>query len=341
MSVEEKCTVRQVWVAVFVALLAPASALPGVLAQGGALGWLVGPVLTFPVALFVVWRIKRLGDNGLAAVCKGWTGRVVLTLYYIWALGLSALTAGSCVDRLGRTDYLEAPRWLLALMLAAVAAYLVYKGRGAFFRSAEIFYLALLVVLALFFVLGAADLRVENLTPGGWGEWKGAAAGTVSVSGSLAVGVLAAFFPREKPERGTSPGWRWLAGWCAVAAGLSLLVIGALGAKLAARAPLPFFLTLQGLGFSGGFQRLEALGTAAWVLSDLALLGLAALAGQEMAGGRRWGAALPLVCAFGGGCVLSNDMVRGAQAVLLGANLALGGALPVLLSLGASGREKR
>lgn len=333
---EEKCTTRQVWVAVFVALLAPASALPGVLAQGGALGWLVGPALTFPLALFVVWRLKRLGPGGLVAAWRRtpkWLGRAALTLYYIWAMALSALTAGSCIDRLGRTDYLGAPGWLLALAVTAVAAYLIYKGRGAFFRAAEIFYLALLVVLALFFILGAADLKGENLTPRGWSELKGAAAGTLSVSGSLSVGVLAACFPREKPKQGASPGWRWLAGWCATVAGLALLVIGMLGPKLAAQAPLPFFLTLQGLGFSGGFQRLEALGTAAWVLSDLALLGLAALAGQEMAGGRRWGAIPPLVCALIGGCFLSNDMVRGAQTVLLGVNLALGGALPVLLSL--------
>lgn len=336
MSVEEKCTARQVWVAVFVGLLAPASALPGTLTQGGALGWLVGPMLTFPLALFVAWRLKRLGPNGLIAAWKRtpkWLGRAALTLYYIWAMALSALTAGSCVDRLGRTDYLGAPGWLLALALTAVAAYLIYNGRGAFFRAAEIFYLALLVVLALFFILGAADLKIENLTPQSWSEVKGAAMGTLSVSGSLAVGALAACFPREEPKPGSSPGWKWLAGWCVTVAGLALLVIGMLGPRLAAQAPLPFFLTLQGLGFSGGFQRLEALGTAAWVLSDLVLLGLAALAGREMAGGRRWGAIPPLLCAFVGGCLLSNQRVQGAAAILLAVNLALGGLLPVLLSL--------
>lgn len=333
---EERCAPRQLWVTVFVALLAPASALPSVLAQGGALGWLVGPALTFPVALFVLWRLKRLGPNGLPQAWRertGWLAGGVLTLYYIWLLALSALTAGGCVDRLQRTDYTWSPRWLLALALAGMTAYLIHRGRGAFVRAVEIFYLALLVVLALFFILGVADLKGENLRPQGWSEVKEAAAGALGVSGALSVGVLAAFFPRREPGPKESRGWRWLLGWCVVAAGLSALVIGTLGPQLTARAPLPFFLALQGLGFPGGFQRLEALGTAAWALSDLALLGLSALAGREIAGGSRWGTVAPLLCAFLGGCLLPNRVVEGAMSVLLGVNLALGAVLPVLLSL--------
>lgn len=331
---EERCTTRQLGVAVFTALLAPASALPPVLARGGALGWLALGVV-FPLALLVAWRLDKLGHDGLAArLKKGPLGKLILTLYYLWAVALCALTAGSCVDRLGRTDYGGAPGWAMALALGAVSAYLIYKGRGAFLRAAEIFYLALVVVLALFFVLGAMDLKGENLRPAaGWGEWKGFAQGVMGAGAALSVGTLAAFFPRSPRRAGESPLWRWLAGWCAVAAGLCVLVIGALGARLTTQAPLPFFLTLQGIGFPGGFQRLEALGTAAWVLSDLTLLGLAALAARRMAGDRAWAAAPPLVAAVAGGCLLSNAAVEGVAAVLYGVNLALGAALPVVLSL--------
>lgn len=332
---EEKCTSRQLGVAVFAALLAPASALPGVVDRGGSLGWL-GPVLGFPLTLLVLWRLDRLGRDGLGAALrqrlKGLSG-LALTLYYIWAVGLSALTAGSCVDRLSRTDYQEVPAWLLAVALAGVCAYLIYKGRGAFFRSAEIFYLILLVVLAVFLLLGAFHLRVENLVPRSGEEWLGPVRGVLPAVSALSVGTLAAFFPRRAREPGESPLWRWLGGWCLAAAGLGLLVTGALGAPLAQKAPLPFFLALQGLGFPGGFQRLEALATAAWVLSDLTLLGMAALAGREMAGGAKWGALAPLAGAVLGGCLLPNAVVRAAAPALMGINLALGAALPLAASL--------
>ncbi len=334
----ERHSGRQLWVSVFVGLLAPAAALPAVLARGGSLGWLV-PVAVFPLGLLVLWRVRRLGEEGLA---QAWRGKgVVLTLYYLWAVAVAALTAGSCVDRLGRTDYVSAPGWLLSLAILGVTAYLVRKGPAAFFRAVQIFFLALVVVLALFFALGLTNLNGDNLAPGDWGEAGGLWQGVGGAGATLAVGVLAAFFPRKK-EPGSSPGWRWLGGWCLTAAGLCLLVLGALGPKLAARAPLPFFLALQGLGFPGGFQRLEALGTAAWALSDLALLGLAALAGREMAGRRDWAVWPVLLGGFLGGCFLPNGAVTKAQPWLLGANLLLGGLLPVLLSLGAGkGRRER
>lgn len=332
---EERCTPRQVGVAVFAGLLAPASALPGVLDRGGSLGWL-GPLAVFPLALLVLWRLKGLGQEGLVAALRqrlGAVGGAVLTLYYIWAVALSALTAGGCVDRLSRTDYREVPPWLLAAALTAVSAYLARKGRGAFFRAAEIFYLALVLVLALFFILGAAHLRPENLTPRGAEDAVGALRGALPAGAALSTGTLAALFPRQSCPPGESPVWRWLGGWCLAAAGLGLLVTGALGAPLAQKAPLPFFLALQGLGFPGGFQRLEALATAAWVLSDLTLLALATLAARELTKGRGWGAAAPLAGAFLGGCFLPNAAVEGVMPLLLGVNLALGAAVPVALSL--------
>ena len=326
----ERASARQLLVTLFVALLAPAAALPAALAQSGSLGWL-GPALAFPVGLLVLWRVRVLGGDGLARVWgrKPW----LLTIYYLWTLVLAALTMGGCVDRLARTDYGAVPPWLLSLALAGVVAYLVRKGPPAFFRAAQIFFLALLVILALFFALGISNLRGDNLAVKDWSEVGSLWQSGVSATAALAVGVLGGFFPRKKEsERGLA--WHWLAGWCAVAAGLCLLVFGALGPALAAQAPLPFFLALQGIGFPGGFQRLEALGTAAWVLSDLTLLGLAALAGREMAGERDWSVWPILAAGFLGGCFLPNAVVELAQPWIFGANLLLGVLLPALLSLG-------
>ncbi len=326
------CSVRQLWTALFVALLAPASALPAALtgSGAGAVAWLA-PVLVFPLALIVLWAVRRLGSEGLA---WRWRGKwPLLTLYYLWAMALSALTAGGCVDRLQRTDYADAPGWLISLALTLAALWLARKGPAAFFRCVQLFFLALVVVTALFFALGLADLRLENLALSGPGEAVDAFRGLPAAAGALSVGTLCAFFPRQS-EPGQSAGWRWLALWCAVAAGLCLLVLGTLGPELTARAPLPFFLALQGLGFPGGFQRLEALGTAAWALSDVTLLALAALAGREMAGERNWALGPILLSALAGGFLLPNSVVAAFGPWLWGANLILGAGLPLLLALG-------
>lgn len=338
---EEKCSARQLRVAVFVALLAPASTLPGLLARGGALGWL-GPILALPLILLALWRLGKLGDDGLAAQLGrrwGWLGKATLTLYYLWVLLLAALTAGNCVDRLSRTDYQETPNWILALALTAVTAYLIYKGSGAFLRATEIFFLALVVVVLLFSLLGAAELRWENVAPAGASALAEAAGGILPTTATAAAGALVFFLPHDTGGRGEGRGWHWAVAWCVVAALLCLLVLGALGAPLAAKAPLPFFLFLQGLGFPGGFRRLEALGTAAWVLSDLTLMGLAALAARIIGGNRPWLAAPALAAAFLGGCFLSNAQVAGLTTWLFWINLALGIGIPVLLSLTQKGEK--
>lgn len=316
------------------AALAPAASLPTMAARYGAWGWL-GAILAVPVVLVVLRLAKGLGEDGLAADLRerwGWFGRGMRVVYYLWAMALAALTAGSCVDRLGRTDYGEMPSWLAAALLAGVAAYLIYRGWEPFLRTAQIFFLALVVVLGLFFVLGAANLNAENLRPDGWGEAARGTGGLWPVLATLSVGALGMFIPRAPRREGESPPRRWAVGWCLTAAGLCALVIGTLGPELTAKAPLPFFLALQGLGFSGGFQRLEAMGTAAWVLSDLILIGMAALAAAQTAGKRRWAWPVLAAAAVGGVC-LPNRVTAGAQEILLAVNVALGLVIPVLAAL--------
>lgn len=337
---EGKVSYRQVWVGVFLAALAPAATLPSVAARFGPWGWL-GVAAVIPLGLVWLWAVRGLGGAGLATVFKrqwGVLGSCVSAAYYLWAMGLAALTAGSCVDRLGRTDYGEIPGWLAAVLLGLVAAYLIYKGNGGFLRAVQVFFLALAAALALFFLLGAANLDAANLYPAG-GEEAARGLGAVwPAAATLSVGALGMFLPHAPRKAGERPGWRWLTLWGLAAAGICALVIGTLGAELTAKAPLPFFLALQGIGFPGAFQRLEAAGTAAWVLSDLALVGLAALAAVEITG-KRGGAWPVLLAAVAGGVWLPNAVVAEAQDWLFAVNILLGGGLPILAAATRRVRE--
>lgn len=332
---------RQVWVGVFVAALAPAATLPSVVARFGPVGWL-GVALIAVLAPVYLYLLKGLGTDGLGVALKtrwGFFGRCVLVVYYLWAAALAALTAGRCVDRLARTDYGELPPWLVAVVLSGVAAYLIYKGKGGFLRAVQVFFLALVVMLGLFLLLGVMNLDGNNLRPQGWDDVVRGLGGVWPALAVVAVGALGAFLPHEGRKEGESAGWKWLALWALAGAGICLIVMGALGAELTVRAPLPFFLALQGLGFPGGFQRLEALGTAAWALSDIALIGLAGLAGVEMTGGKKGWAWPILAGAVLGGWFLPNAAVTGAQGVFFGVNMALGLAVPLLVAV--TGRKGR
>lgn len=329
-----EASARQVRVLAFVAALAPIVTLPGLVArEGGALGWLA-PVLAIPVVTLGFFLFRGLGPQGLGqALTERWgrLGRLCALFYYLWMMALAALTAGQCVDRLGRTDYAQVSPWLMSLALGVAAWYLTAHGRGAFLRAVEIFYLILLAALGLFFVLGIWGMEPENLRPQDWGEVSGVFSGLLPTLGTLAVGSLAAFFPRERRSE-KKKGWAavW---WCLAAAGVCLLVTGALGGTLAGRMPLAFFLSLQGIGIPGGFQRLEGLGTAVWVLSDLTLLGGAVLAGRLLAGDRGWAAWPVLLAGVLGGGLLTGENTGPFMNAVLWVELAFGGGIPLLLWL--------
>ena len=325
---------RQIRVLAFVAMLAPMGALPGLVAQaGGGLGWLA-PIAAIPLVAAGFFLFRSFGPEGLGETLRarwGRLGRLAAIPYYIWMVALAALAAGQCVDRLGRTDYADLSPWLLSLALAVVAGYLTAGGRGTFLRAAEIFYLILLAALILFGVLGLWGIEPENLAPRSGEEGMGVWKGVIPVLGTMAAGIPAAFFPRAEvsaPRKGWTAVW-----WCVAAAGICLLVIGTLGGALAAEMPLGFYLALQGVGLPGGFQRMEGLGTAVWVLSDLALIAGAVLAGKAIAGERRWaGWPILLAAAIGGGCLTAEHTATMGSGILW-AELALGGGIPLLLAV--------
>lgn len=327
---EDKASGRQLRVLVFTALLAPIAGLPAI-AGRGPLSWLA-PILAMPLVVLGVALLRRLGPAGLGTALRerwGWFGSATALVYYLWAGALAALTVGSCVDRLGRTDYAQLDPWLLSLALGVVTWYLVARGRGAFLRAVELFYLVLLATAVLVGALGAWGMDWASLVPREIGDVAGAFEGILPTLGVFSVGALACAFPREDVEGKAAlraPVW-----WCLAAALLCLLVTGTLGPDLTRELPLPFFLTLQGVGVPGGFQRLEALGTAVWVLSDLALYGMAALAGKALLGDRRWGAWPILAAGALGGGLFARETVAAGASWLFWIGLALGAGVPALL----------
>lgn len=305
------------WFLLF-ALAAPLAALPGQAARWGEWSW-VGLCLGGAVLAGVSVCWERNGDY--AEALEEATGKVGGILYYIWCVLLAALTAGTAVDALSRTDEAMLNKWGMALALAAVAAYVLGKGTGGVLRWGKVMGAGCIFIIVGFLILG--------LWPGRWefgemdgAEWRGlGSAGDLLAAGSL--GALGGFLPQKK-DRGV---WRWRVGWWALAVGVCAVTFGALGTRVAAKAELPFFLALQGLGKFGAFQRLEAVGTAVWSLGYLALMLLCGVSMERLRPGR-WNRWVLAGAAALGGVALSNEAVREFGAVLYGMNLLFGAVGP-------------
>jgi hypothetical protein len=176
----------------------------------------------------------------------------------------------------------ESWRLWCILLLGAFLLWMALGKAGAFFRAAEILYLAsaavggALLLWGLFRVnwnyvlLPAADL---------WGGFWAA----IETGGTFLF-VLPYMYRTENGLGDRRRGMGWLLALLAASVVMSLVSVGVLSPALADGEDA-FFLMTAALG---GAVRVEGLASALWLLPELIYLGLLARGGQELAGGRRW-----------------------------------------------------
>ena len=131
------------------------------------------------------------------------------------------------------------------------------------------------IVLALIFSLGSVDVR--NLLP-----IKTQSAGKVFISGLAVVEIYgavlycAAFLEDQSPLQGRrfASYAGWLALICLLLCAFCAVIIGCYGAHLTSRMLHPFFSMIRDVTLTKTVERIEALVTTLWVLSDFVIFTL-------------------------------------------------------------------
>lgn len=270
------------WMTVLFLTLFPlgTEGLPDRLWEVGAAAW-VCPLLAGAVAVgaaAILTRRPVLGQGDLAGgILRRWGGKVgrsLTALFFLWGLVLTTAHAARIGGRL--SDSLRASPVLITAVVLLLAGWLAAGGVPAFARTCEIFALAVGFGFLLIFLFGVFRLDWENVLLWNWGELARVPQGTLSAGGVLAVGAYALFLLGDVRAETASRRWALtrLSSIFLLLAAAMVLVLGRLGAALAAQIDRPFFQMVSGLGFEGAFQRLEELVSALWVLGDLALLGV-------------------------------------------------------------------
>lgn len=283
---KDRISMRQLMVLLFLGQLSPGIHLiSGRLARrAGAAGWLA-PLGALLLLLVLGWLAARLtGDlpegqglaDGLRAAFGTWGGRLAATLYIMWGFLLLTVELRLYGERMTTVSPGGTGRWFFLLALAAVLAWMVSGKLSAFARAGEIFYLAMLLLLAV--VAGAGLLQVDglNLLPVSSRELTGVPAAALEAAALLSQGVYAGFLLPHMLRRSEDGKTlrRWTAALCLTLALLQLVVLGGLGAALTVRSEVPLFVLTRDMSIGGAVQRLEGLTLSLWVLSDLVLLGV-------------------------------------------------------------------
>ena len=277
---EDKLSSRQLSVAVTVGGLSTAAAAAG----GMDWRWMLAAIL--PAAGIGWLLLRRVGSDPLHPAVRG--------VYCAWSVVLMAdvlrRTAGRVLAASGGNGNIG---WLLVL-LALPRLWMSWGKGGAFFRAAEILWLAVLALTAVILLLALPrlDWRYALEPAGGWKD------SLLSAAGVLSAGLFALpHLYNVKPAGGdVGRGLGWLAVLGVLSAALALVTAGLLSPRTAAELEGPFFVAA---GLLGDSARLEGLVSALWLLPDLTLAGLLARTWGE----RQWpmlGAALGLGLALTG-----------------------------------------
>lgn len=272
-NTREDLSLRQVLAAVALSGLSLAAA------QAGQMDWkwgLVGVAVSVPLMTWVILRLRA------RSIYRGLWGVVLTAVYTSWSVLALGHVLGQAANRLEVTGGSQGVQGWLILLLALPVAWMSWGKPAAFFRGGEIYWMALVAVLAVVGLLTIPQVNVSYLWPQKPGGWTSAltAGGAVAMA-AWTLPYLYKVSPRQG-ERWAVGRWLLLVGVLAV--GLAALTRGILG-QAAARLTQPFFVTT---GVMGESARTEGLLSALWLICDLVWAGLLA---------RVWGGGKgPVVC---------------------------------------------
>lgn len=279
-------TRRQITAMCFLILLSPATRLiPGAAARAaGHAGWLC-PIAAAPlcalVAVFIsrVMKNKGCGEGLGEVILRAFPrfGRCVLLIYGLWLALYAGFALRSGAARFIYTIYTGSSPWpFVAVGLAAgLVAALGSVKRLA--RSAELFRALLLLAIVPIIGFGLAQLDWDELLPISYLDAPGVSLGALEVLGTVSfvlvnVPFLETGSPIEKRSRSMSA---WSVRICLFLAAIVAAVLGRFGPELSEALTYPFFALVRNTGLFGVAERIEALVTGLWVLSDFVLCAFA------------------------------------------------------------------
>ena len=354
---QDKISRTQLMALLWAGVLAPAAEqLPALLLPSAGKGAWLSVLAAAPLVLAADWVLDRLAGRRGAAALRAWggpvLGRGLILIYIVWAQILLAVRLRLCAQRLVSSGYRDGALWFF---LGAAALLALWMGLGqlpAFARAGQLFLAALLAVGGVVLVLSVSQARVERLLPVWREDLPGVLYGALPAAGVIGWGMFTAFLSPQVREQGERRGWHWLfwgMGSCAVLSLAQAVILGNLGAGLAAELDNPFFALAKSVGVEGAFQRVESIVAAVWTFADLTMAGVLLFAVRELAGAltsRPVGRPAVLACVLVG-VVLALSAFSGGAArrwsreIIPWGNLILGLGVPVAAELFRWARGKR
>jgi spore germination protein (amino acid permease) len=283
---KRQITTRQMLILLFAGTLSPTiRALPRRSAAiGGTGGWLSAVVAIVPV-LLVAWAIlaclrrmpkgSGLGELMERGVGKG-AARVLSGVYAGWMLLSVAAFLRIYSERFLSTTYANSSIYLFLISILLLTLWNSNGSFGAFARMGQIFFVILVITLALVLGLTASQVKAENILPLWWEDTPDILKSSIPAMGTLAYGVYLFFLGGQTKDLTENRRMvlRWTFSFGVLLTVMQVITMGVFGAPMVARMQVPFFMLTKEINLYGAMERMESMIVALWVITDVVLVGL-------------------------------------------------------------------
>lgn len=282
-KINDKVSVKQLIMVIVVMSISPAVRfLPSFTAKAAEeAGW-ISPLAAMPPIYLTVYFIHKIfskAENKSAFemvkdILGNYIGTAALIIHLIWVLFLTAYYVRFNGERLVSSIYPNVDLNFFIIMTLVVVSIVIRSGPTVIARMGEILFPILLIIF--FFVMGLLlpYIRVDTLLPISFKDAVPilkASTGTLSAYAYLFVIFLFSdnIIGKKKTLKLFGKGTIVM---MSIIMLLLLTTYGMLGSSVAARAPIPFLITVKQISILDTIENIESVVVAQWMLADAILI---------------------------------------------------------------------
>lgn len=250
-------------------------------AKAAQAGW-VAPILsTIPFILLILIidsLLKRHEGQSMSDIINillgKYLGKLVVVIYLLWTVLLSAMYTRYYVERLTSSIYPSINNNLLIILTLIPIAYMLRSGFTVIARMSEVLlpFIGTMLVMLSFFLFPI--IRSDNVLPVYYNDIVPIIKASFAPTAILAYLFLFFFLSDKLVNLKSFKTFGYIAAFVNISS-LVLVIfiaIGVLGNSVAQRAPMPVLITVKQVSLMDTIENIEAIIIAIWIFADFTLI---------------------------------------------------------------------
>ena len=223
--------------------------------------------------VFKVYKDKSLMD-AVYDIMGRWIGKVMVCIYFLWNVWLTAIYLRYDVERLVSSTYPNVDPNLFAIVTIAMVAYILPKGITVIGRMSEILLPVTILTFVFLCLFLFPEVRIDSVIPVSTKDVMPIVHGSF-VTTAIGSYMLTIFFMGEfinDKEKLFKSGIWYSIVYILLSIVLVFVTVGTLTSSVSKRLPIAFLVAVKQISILDTVEKIESLIVGTWIYADFILL---------------------------------------------------------------------